>query len=365
MVHKNRLTFAIAMMGFMTGCTSDVNFTSVPLISKDSTKPPINALTVNETYQVPKSPVKADIVFVVDGTPRMQLTIAKLQSRLDGFINSLTGADYQAGIMNSSMGAWDTQAGVFPIAKLMPLDPYPTDVTGVVTIVNNNLRNSSWILGRNLSFNGLSLIMNQNSNNADACDSEPYCAVGTSQPMNALKTFVNNSANASFFRPGAMFVPIIITAGDENDGATPVSVGADVQAAFAAKYGTTSGGMRAYSIIVQPNDATCLAQYSSIFQMGDGGVAGAKLDQFAKATGGASVSICGNDYTSGLAPITGGFSSGVTSITLQQQPLPGTLQIVSVPAASLQYTVSGTTVTFAQPLPWGASISISYSVKPQ
>lgn len=366
MLHTKRVTLVLASMAFLSGCTASVDFGAGPTgpTSKDIPFP--NAPVINETYQVPKSPVKADILFVVDGTPRMFLTIAQLQTRLQGFIASLSGADYQAGIMNSSMGSWDTQAGVFPIAGLMPLDPYPTDVNGPLSIVTNSIPGSDWILGRNLSFNGLSLISNQNTDGVRAIDSQPYGAVGASQPLNAIKTFVTNAKNSGgFFRPGAMFVPIIISAGDENDGSVPVTKAVDVNAAFQANLGQTAGGMRGYSIIVKPSDASCLAQYSSIFQMGSGGVYGTQLDQFAQGSGGASISICNTDYTSSLGAITSGFESQVTSITLQQVPLDGTLLIVSVPAANLQYTNSGTLVTFAQPLPWGATISISYQPKPQ
>lgn len=361
-------------MGFLSGCAADVKFAPGLLNSSEkssacgtsSTPCPVNAQTINESYQVPKSPVKADILFVVDGTPRMFNTITKLQTRMQGFLDSLAGADYQAGIMNSSMGSYDAQSKVFPIAGLMPLNPFPTDISGPLTIVTNDVRNSDWILGRNLNFNGLSLIMNQNTDNQDACTAQPYCAVGSSQPLNAIKSFIQNkTANAGFFRPGAMFVPVIISAGDENDGGTPAAMAADVESTFSATFGETAGGLRAYSVIVKPGDSSCLDQYSSIFKMGSGGAYGAQLDQFAQTSGGASVSICGSDYTSGLSAITKGFSSNISAITLQQRPLDGTLKIVSVPAADLQYTVSGTTVTFAQPLPWGATISISYQVKPE
>ena len=356
-------------MGGLSGCTSDVRFAAGSLVSKDSTNPPVNAPTVNETYQVPKSAAKVDVLFVVDGTPRMYLTIEQLQTRMQGFFDALGGADYQAGIMNSSMGTYDAELGLFPIAGLMSLNPFPMDISGNLTIVTNNVENGDWILGRNLNFNGLSQSTNSNTSNEPFCTNQPFCAVGASEPLNAIKTFLQNpSANAGFLRPGAMFVPVIISSGDENDQgspAQPVSVGSDVIAAFNQSQGQTSGGMRGFSIIVQPNDAACLNQYSSIFQMGSGGVYGTQLDQFAKSSGGASISICQNDYTTSLGPITQGFSSNVTSITLQQQPLDGTVKIVSVPAASLQFTVDGSTVTFSQPLPSGATLSISYQVKPQ
>lgn len=374
MFSTKRVALAMTFMGMLSGCTADVNF--LPGVSQKSQAcgvdgnpacptNPVIAPTVNESYQVPNSPSKVDLLFVVDGTPRMFQTIVKLQSRLDGFIAALAGADYQAGIMNSSMGSWDASAGVFPIAGLETLNPYPTEVNGPLKILSNKVSGADWILGRNLSFNGLSLISSQNTDEARAIDSQPYGAVGASEPMNAIKTFVQNStANAGFFRPGAMFVPVIISAGDENDGASPRSTAADVVNAFKASYGETAGGIRAVSIVVKPGDSSCLAQYSSVFSMGDGGVYGSNLDQFATATGGVSMSICQNDYTASMKPITSGFGSNIQSITLKQTPIAGTVKIVAVPAADLSYTVSGTTVTFAQPLAWGSKLSISYQVPP-
>lgn len=363
---------AIACIGLLSGCSDNVNFAPGILSqNKDNSCgmngnpacPPEGNLTINESYQVPNSPSKVDLLFVVDGTPRMFQTIVQMQTRLQGFITALAGADYQAGIMNSSMGRYDAQAKVFPIAGLEPLNPYPTEVSGPLTILSNGISGADWILGRNLSFNGLSMISSQNTDNARAIDSQPYGAVGASEPMNAIKTFIQTSAsNKGFFRQGAMFVPVIISAGDENDGATPRAVASDVMNAYQQTFGGTGRGMRAVSIIVKPGDSTCLAQYSSIFQMGSGGAYGANLDQFARSSGGVSLSICQNDYTTSLKPITSGFGSDITSISLQQAPLAGTLKVVAVPAADLTYTVSGSTVTFAQPLPWGSKLSISYQV---
>lgn len=374
MYSAKRVALAMTFMGMLSGCTADVNFlpgatnksetctTNCTTPTPTPTPTPINQ-TINESYQVPNSPSKVDLLFVVDGTPRMFQTIVKMQSRLSGFIAALAGADYQAGIMNSSMGSYDAQAGVFPIAGLEALNPYPTEVSGNLKIVSNSISGADWILGRNLSFNGLSLISSQNTDNARAIDSQPYGAVGASEPMNAIKTFIQTpAANAGFFRPGAMFVPVIISAGDENDGSSPRSKAADVVNAFKGAYGETAGGIRAVSIIVKPGDSSCLAQYSSIFAMGDGGVAGTNLDQFATATGGVSMSICQNDYTASMAPITSGFGSNITSISLKQTPVAGSVKIVAVPAADLSYTVSGTTVTFAQPLAWGSKLSISYQI---
>jgi len=379
MFSTKRVALAVSFMGMLSGCTADVNFLpgasnksetctvncTTPTPVPTPTPTPVVDQTINESYQVPNSPSKVDILFVVDGTPRMFQTIVKLQSRLDGFISALAGADYQAGVMNSSMGSWDTQAGVFPIAALEPLNPYPTEVSGTLKIVSNKISGADWILGRNLSFNGLSMNSSQNTDNARAIDSQPYGAVGASEPMNAIKTFIqNSSANSGFFRPGAMFVPVIISAGDENDGAAARSKAADVVNAFKASFGETAGGIRAVSMIVKPGDSSCLAQYSSIFSMGDGGVYGTNLDQFATSTGGVSLSICQNDYSASLQPITSGFGSNITSISLKQTPVAGSVKIVAVPAADLSYTVSGTTVTFAKPLAWGSKLSISYQVPP-
>jgi hypothetical protein len=139
---------------------------------------------------------------------------------------------------------------------------------------------------------------------------------------------------------------------------------ADVITAFNRSMGNMHS-LKAYSIIVQPDDKECLEQYRSIFKMGDGGEYGRSFDQLAKQTGGKSISICQKDYAKALSDLSTDVRQQVSSITLQHIPYGNSLKISFSPSVpNLSWVVQGTNVVFNQPLPPGTSLSISYLYTP-
>jgi hypothetical protein len=173
--------------------------------------------------------------------------------------------------------------------------------------------------------------------------------------------------NKGFFRDGSTFVPIILSAHDERyvGARDPKSTKpSDVVAAF-NHWLPKMHGMKAYSIIVQPDDHECLEQYRSIFRMGDGGEYGRSFDKFAKQTGGKSISICQPDYAKALSDLSTDLRQQISSIMLKHVPYGNSLKISFSPSVpNLSWVVQGTTVLFNQPLPPGTALSISYLYTP-
>ena len=328
-----------------------------------------NVKQASETYQVPTAAPKADVMFVIDTTPVMFKTIEELGNRLGNLISSWNNVDWQIGIANADVtpnhSRYHTKVG-----DLLELNPFPnTDIKGPLTILTKNTRDNDIIFSRNLSFNGLGWAGHDDPDGGDFCDQQPYCSLGPAEPMREiLNTFTHRTdkENAKFFRAGATFVPIIVSATDErysgpkNPHATQPSA---VMEAFAKNF-PAMAGMKAYSIVIQPGDKKCLEQFSSIFAEGSQGVYGQSLKQFADATGGYSISICQNDYSKSLANLSQVIRQEVSSILLQAAPYNAKVDITFSPAIpGISWTVQGNKVIFNKPLPAGTALAISYLVQ--
>ncbi|MGZ3723100.1 MAG: hypothetical protein ACXVA9_09230, partial [Bdellovibrionales bacterium] len=322
-----------------------------------------NVVAGSETYKVPTASPKADVVFVVDTSPTMYLTLVNLAKRFKSLISAWKGIDYQIGITNSA--AYKQTFDIQPSeGRLMTLNPYPVEVTGPLRILKPGQYGGSWIFRRNMSFNGLQWP------GEDFCDEQPYCQDSAPEPMREIIRMISRQAdpaNKGFFRKGSTFVPIIVSAHDERyvgDGDSKSAKPADVVSAFNRSLATMHG-MQAYAITIKPDDKQCLDQYRSIFKMGDGGVYGKTFDQLAKQTGGKTISICQQDYAKALSDLSSSVRQEVSSIDLKHVPYGNSLRMTFSPSIpNLSWVVQGTKVLFNQPLPPGTALSITYLYSP-
>jgi hypothetical protein len=298
-------------------------------------------------------------MLILDSTPTMYLNIQKMPAHLNNLLGSTwSNLDFTIGVMNADSNASNPYASA---GDFMNLNTYPIPMSRT-SILSSSTDYPDDILDQNINFYGLTWPTDPTAGGDTFCDHQPYCQLGRSSPMKQIIQAIGkkgDSANIGFFRPGAYLVPVIVSAQDDSSASS-----AQVVAAYNSQLGSTMLGMKAYSIIVKPGDSSCLAQYSSIFGMGSGGAYGNNLSQFATDTGGQTVSVCQNDYTSALGGIVSMIVPPTTSITLQKAPVSGSLKITFSLGFTTTWTVSGTTVTFAQGLPPGTTLSISYLVAP-
>ena len=315
--------------------------------------------SMNESYTSPGARPKVDVMLILDSTPTMYLNIQKMPTHLNNLLGSTwSNLDFTIGVMNADANASNPYASA---GDFMNLNTYPIPMSRT-SILSSSTDYPDEILDQNINFYSLTWPTDPTAGGDTFCDHQPYCQLGGSSPMKQIIQAIGkkgDSANTGFFRPGAYLVPVIVTAQDDSSASS-----AQVIAAYNSQLGRTMLGMKAFSIIVKPDDSSCLSQYSSIFGMGSGGAYGNNLSQFATDTGGKTVSVCQNDYTSALGGIVSMLVPPITSITLQKVPVSGSLKITFSPAFTTTWTVSGTTVTFAQGLPPGTTLSISYLVAP-
>jgi hypothetical protein len=365
----------------LTACTG-VNFKQgqAPAVNHDQgTNPPTpvtpvtppsgcEVCTVNmqDSFQVGNGSTKADILFVVDTSPSMFVTLQDMPNRLGSFMSSLKNLDWQVGVLNASLSSYDS--GLFPTGRLMPLNSDPLEYTNpaspyMTTTLNKNSSSAQWTLGQDLSFDGMG--WGAADRNTDFCDAQPYCATGAPQPLKAIISAIHNRTT-TFFRSGATFIPVIISAADENNGQSGATQASDVVSAFKSSLGSTMQGMTAVSFTVRPGDSACLSTYNSI-SVGSiipGGYTGyaTVIDQLAQQTAGTSNSLCSSDFSSALSQIPAMLGPQVSTFALKQAPLANTLKVVTTPATSISYVLVGNVLTFAEPLPAGTSVVATYQV---
>ncbi len=323
-----------------------------------------------QTFTAPSANNKADILFVVDTTPTMYVSIIRFANAL-GSVASLSGIDFQIGVLNATMNSYDGSLNV-PLGELMGMNTFPIEVSPTLGILSKNVNDplnnyvvsDDWILSQNLSFSGSTA-----PPGGAFCTQQPYCTIGPAQPLKAITAMIANKSdakNANFFRAGSVFVPIIVTASDENGGGPGATQPSSVISAFNSSLGSTMRGMKAFSVLVEPGDSSCLSSFSNPFigtPVGGDQMYGQLLNQFVTATGGSSTSICSSSFSSVLSQIPTGISPApLTSVTLSQAPLTGTVKVTLSSGALIGYTVSGTQVTFNSPIPPGTSVTVSYLV---
>jgi hypothetical protein len=113
------------------------------------------------------------------------------------------------------------------------------------------------------------------------------------------------------------------------------------------------------SIIVKPDDQTCMSQQDS------GGAKshyGRIYSQLSQLTGGAVTSICENDYSNNLKYFKDVIQTSLASFPLECAPVNGQLSFMINGSASSQYqaTINGLSVNFTPALPSGTQLTLSY-----
>jgi len=316
---------------------------------------PPKTITKNESFTAPTSGNKVDILVVLDTSGSMDRELEKMGKRFKNFTNRLDGLDWQIGITNALAGNtfWD---GFAQNGKLFKLEgPTPQEISDKQIIKK----------GDRYAEDHFRLTTSRGAFEEN-CVYPPYCASHKSQPMKqVVKTIeVQLAGNTGFFRPGASFVPVIISDDDEHTdpGASGPMLPEQAISYFEKNLKFQAPNMVAYSIIIPPGDEKCYREQTTIFN-GSGNY-GYNLARFANLTGGMTASVCEKDYAEIFSKISEGIRQKIDSFELQSVPLPGTLQISYQPAASIAWTLNGKTVTFAQSIPAGMKVIIKYEVQP-
>ncbi len=311
---------------------------------------PANVVERKESVTVSAAGGKADVLFILDTTPSMFLSLNNLATKFDRLISSWTNIDWQIAITNSKVEKSFFDPYVLQ-GKFMDLQKND-ETKSVARILKPGYFAEDWFyrtLSRDPSDNG--------------CESQPYCMTPVSEPMRALMAAIDKrdvAPNKGFFREKSKLVVVMISSSDEKK-----TKPEDAIKYFDSKLGSRMDGMIALSVVIKTGDAKCLARYRNIFDLGEGGAFGTKLADFAAKTGGLTASICDKDYGPSLSKLSESVRQLIESITLKEVPMPGSLQVTFTPQVNATWVLQGNKIIFDRPIPKGTRIDVRYLVKTQ
>jgi hypothetical protein len=297
------------------------------------------ASTATETFTADASEGKVDILFVDDNSASMEFEQRALGQRFPSFVNELAGIDWQIGITTT-----DCSTGPYGICGSL------LQMVGTAT----NILTSA-IAGFDMVFRNTI----ERPETVD-CVARGLCPSGLEEALRAANTAMDkrNTNNAGFFRNGAALALVVLTDEDEGSDA-PVTATTPQQVVnhFNSIWGATKR-FKSYAITTLPGDAACLAAQQA--QQGGIGFYGTYAVGLANLTGGRSVSICAPDYSVTLQQIGQDLRTVTSAVQLTRVPLAGSVQVQFMPAQSIAFSVRGDTVLFAQPVPAGTQIRVTY-----
>jgi hypothetical protein len=309
-----------------------------------------------ETVNVTASGGKADVLFILDTTPSMFLSLNNLGTKFNQLISSWTNIDWQVAVTNAKV-----EKSFF--------DPYVLDGKFIELQKNDMTKPVEYIIKKNEYFAEPWFYRTVSRDPSDnGCESQPYCMNQPPEPLRALKAAIDKKSaptNKGFFRDQSKLVVVIVSDADERE------VGAEDKKATtpadAKKYVESKlpkmDGVVALSVIVKPGDSKCLARHQNIFDLGAGGRYGAMLDEFAKMTGGLSASVCDEDFGPALSKLSEAVRQQIESIELKEVPVTGSLKLTFTPQFSGTWSLQGKKVLFSKPVPKGTRIDVRYLVK--
>jgi hypothetical protein len=309
-----------------------------------------------ETVNVSASGGKADVLFILDTTPSMFLSLNNLGTKFNQLISSWSSIDWQVAVTNAKV-----EKSFF--------DPYVLDGKFIELQKNDMTKPVEYIIKKNEYFAEPWFYRTVSRDPSDnGCESQPYCMIEPPEPLRALKSAIDKKSsptNKGFFRDNAKLVVVIVSDADERE------VGAEdkkaTKPADAKKYVESQlpkmDGVVALSVIIKPGDTKCLARHQNIFDLGAGGRYGTMLDEFAKLTGGLSASVCDEDFGPALSKLSETVRQQVESIELKEVPYPGSLKLSFTPQFNGTWSLQGKKVLFSKPVPKGTRIDVRYLVK--
>lgn len=312
----------------ISGCLSNVNGTGIQ---------------ISQDFSFNGANNKVDILFVDDNSGSMSAKQQNLGSRLDTFVASISGLDWQIGVTTTDV----TNSG----ARGQFIGPQ-----GQVPVVSN-----SYMITPSTP-NYSQIFLQTIQRNAET-------GSGDERGIYAANMVIDNrsSSTQGFFRNSSNLAVIILSDEDERSVGGDPALSSDpqfeplepydqpqtlidkVRAAFGDK------PLLVNAIIAIPGDSACLAQSASHY--------GKIYAQAVAATGGVMGSICSNDYTPYLNNIGGAIVNQSKNINLDHIPVSAPVVTWSPPGNAVSYTWTpgtGSIVLSSYPIS-GTTMHVTYS----
>lgn len=284
-----------------------------------------------------------DILFVEDTSHSMHENRYVIGKKLKNFATILKGIDWQIGVSTTSIGK-NALNGALVKARSGEsiLKPTTSRLSNkfdeiISLLMCNDTESWNWL--------------------------QPPCTLGEEKPLYASILSLQNPQARPLFRDRVNTAIVYLTDEDEAalDKTGDRANARDVMAAFAQVWGS-SKTLRAFGIMIRPNDHACLNEETQ--PLADPGAQYAfAVDELVRATAGSSTSLCNGNYDQVLSEIArhaGPNPLLKRELTLQTNPIPGSVKVMINSTQSVNWTISGRRILFAQPPMSGATIRISY-----
>jgi len=193
------------------------------------------------------------------------------------------------------------------------------------------------------------------------CSRSPYCSGGLEQPLRSLKAAIERQQvdNASFFRPKADLVTLIITNEDERMGdETRATQAQEVLDVFHQVFQGLNKQFINFNIMIKDNQ--CRAKELRKGQIASIGKAIGKLSVL---TGGENIDICSADYSNELEKISHHIKFNLeNSLVLKNQPVPQSVRIDFKGSNKIPWSLVDKKITFKGKIKSDTSVSVYYKM---
>lgn len=384
----------LALVGYFTTGCSDVQFQEIPITKKgisaneeipdpdvptdpqDPSDPivvvPSDPVSDDQDPDLPPNPEpvtaeqvflqasgggKLDLLIVVDNSDSMMMDHSdhKIRNMFRNFLRTLEGVDYRIGFTTTDMTTptyfskfpgWSGRLDVLEGTQQKVLTPQTPNKEALFAATIDREESVKCRQGGRTD-GGL-------------------CGTNYEEPLKAIKTFVDlrNADNAGFFRSDADFVSIVIADQDETPkSGNPTSAQSVVDHIRTAFNGTKK--YTNYSVVVEPRDQACLRAQICSGPFGiclEGAEYGTYATELARITSGRTTSICSSNVAPDLEVIGKSVTAGglFQEVTLQHEPIAGSVSVFFSPQSDIKYTVEGRTVKFSAKPAAGTKITVQY-----
>ena len=268
-----------------------------------------------------------NMLFILDVSLSMEDTLKKIGWGFSDLISTINEFDWQMAFTTANHGdheyffypnthsavfpppqKWEDYKGAHPsFGRFMPLQKGRRILKH--KILNDHLEDYEDIFYDTITLDYESTL------NID-CGKPPFCQEGHEQPLRVLKSVMEqaDSTHARFFKKDSIFIVFIVTDENERSADYAQAVSAqEVHQTFSKVFDPKKMKMIVHGISIQDN--SCLLEQR---KMGEADYS-IELNQLTRLTGGLSINICEQDYSSSFSRISRDVKRYVREIPLESK----------------------------------------------
>jgi hypothetical protein len=290
---------------------------------------------------------KVDVLMIVDNSGSMAGEQANMAARFSNFLDNIKSLDWQLGFITTDMSA-----------NAVKKDGRLVELTGMS---GQFILNSQMLQSTAQTVFGNTVQMGSNGSGTELGFKAAIRAIARSSDTSA-----ESASNRALFRADAGLAMVVVSDAYDNSGTRPE----DVMSAVTSKWGGNKPFVF-HSIVVPQSQYTDPSRTSVIAGDPCGSYResvqydGREYHRLSDMTGGVKGTVCSDNYSAQLANMGKVTAELVNSVTLNCQPIDynkdgkidgGDVQVFTAAgAAVLDFTVTGTKVTFTNGLPIGSN----------